>query len=217
MHLKPCAKQHALRGAAFAAACMRCTTGCHQLHAAQALPSSGHRRLNSALHAGHASAARPLTCAVRCMALKAGADLDGERCAQALPQLQAKLRIERARMRLRLLAPLGAKPELERLLAEQGATIEYQDLGLNGQQARGRQYLHPRECAPAACWPRRAPQLCGIRTWALTASRCTWNGHLAGAMRPLRFRDARLPMGPAAWRQQSTGLHRHARRQAFLM
>ena len=44
-------------------------------------------------------------------------------------------------MRLRLLAPLGAKPELERLLAAQGATIEYQDLGLNGQQARGWQ-LH---------------------------------------------------------------------------
>jgi len=54
---------------------------------------------------------------------------------QALPQLQAKLRIERARMRLRLLAPLSAKPELDRLLAAQGAAIEYQDLGLNGQQA----------------------------------------------------------------------------------
>ena len=62
-------------------------------------------------------------------------------CAQALPQLQAKLRIERARMRLRLLAPLSAKPELDRLLAAQGAVIEYQDLGLNGQQAR----LGPRE------------------------------------------------------------------------
>ena len=54
---------------------------------------------------------------------------------QALPQLQAKLRIERARMRLRLLAPLSAKPELDRLLAAQAAAIEFQDLGLNGQQA----------------------------------------------------------------------------------
>ena len=72
-----------------------------------------------------------------CTALGARTDLRGGRRAQALPQLQAKLRIERARMRLRLLAPLGAKPELERLLAAQGATIEYQDLGLNGQQVFG--------------------------------------------------------------------------------
>ncbi|KAK9843963.1 hypothetical protein WJX81_000571 [Elliptochloris bilobata] len=56
------------------------------------------------------------------------------RAAQALPQLQSKLRIERARMRLRLVTPLSAKPELDRLLAAQGANIEYQDLGLNGQQ-----------------------------------------------------------------------------------
>lgn len=83
----------------------------------------------------------------------------GERGAQALPQLQAKLRIERARMRLRLLAPVGAKPELERLLAAQGATIEYQDLGLNGQQVCSWHSAFPRVCLdiPGACWPRRAP------------------------------------------------------------
>ena len=85
------------------------------------------------------------------MAPRAGAKLEGVCGAQALPQLQAKLRIERARMRLRLLAPLGAKPELERLLAAQGATIEYQDLGLNGQQVCGWQGCIPVETfqAPA--------------------------------------------------------------------
>lgn len=91
----------------------------------------------------------------------------GDCGAQALPQLQAKLRIERARMRLRLLAPLGAKAELERLLAAQGATIEYQDLGLNGQQVRSRQ-----ECTPAGVLGRstrllcRAPQSCVMNAFA---------------------------------------------------
>jgi len=75
-------------------------------------------------------------------------------------------------MRLRILAPLSAKPELDHLLDAQGAAVEYQDLGLSGQQARA-----PDACLPCpdpnragrqrARTPCMQPRACGAATPAL--------------------------------------------------
>lgn len=53
--------------------------------------------------------------------------------AQALPLLKSRFPIERARMRLKLLVPLGCKDELLELVRAQGGAVEEQDLigGLN--------------------------------------------------------------------------------------
>ncbi len=125
--------------------------------------------------------------------------------AQALPQLQAKLRIERARMRLRILAPLSAKPELDHLLDAQGAAVEYQDLGLSGQQAR----------APDACLPYPDPSRAGrqrARAPCMQAARRRWAAR-AGAGRggagAAGFRGAGACRG-------GSGCGRHARHTLHL-
>jgi ribosome maturation protein SDO1 len=77
---------------------------------------------------------RPYTLSMLERALKdAHFNLDPKRPAkaqalEALPLLQARFPIERARMRLRLLAPLAAKEEVYELLASRAAVIEDRDL-----------------------------------------------------------------------------------------
>ena len=74
---------------------------------------------------------------------------------QALPLLKSRFPIERARMRLKLLVPLGCKDELVELVKQQGGVLEEQDLIGEGPGAgggwRGLEGRHVRRGGAARC------------------------------------------------------------------